>query len=97
MKKVVIYTRLSSKTGLDHDGQREEILARLGGEYEIIGEYRDVASGTQEIQERPGLKAMLDAVAKGRSKHCYAATLPGSPGVSHQRSLGRFKKPGCRS
>ncbi len=37
----------------------------MGGEYEIVGEVRDVASGTQEIQDRPGLKAMLDAVAKG--------------------------------
>ncbi len=65
MKKAVIYTRYSSKPGLDRDGQREEILARLGGEYEIVGEVRDVANGTQEIQDRPGLKAMLDAAAKG--------------------------------
>lgn len=65
MKKAVIYTRYSSKPGLDHDGQREELLARSGGKYEIAGEYRDVASGTQEIQDRPGLKALLDAVAKG--------------------------------
>ncbi len=65
MKKAVIYTRTSSKPELDRDGQREDILARFGGEYEIVGEYHDVASGTQEIQDRPGLKAMLDAVAKG--------------------------------
>ncbi len=65
MKKAVIYTRSSSKTGLDHDGQREKLLAKFGKEYKIVGEFRDVASGTQEIQDRPGLKAMLDAVAKG--------------------------------
>jgi len=65
MKKAMIYTRYSSKLGLDRDGQREEILARFGEEYEFVGEYSDVASGTQEIQDRPGLKAMLDAVAKG--------------------------------
>lgn len=66
MKKAVIYTRLSSKTGLDRDGQREELLARLGGEYEIVGEYRDVASGTQEIQDRLGLKKLLEDAAKGQ-------------------------------
>jgi len=66
MKKAVFYTRYSSKPGLDRDGQREVILARLGREYEIVGEYRDVASGTQEIQDRPSIKAMLDAVAKGK-------------------------------
>lgn len=65
MKKAMIYTRFSGEHGLDHDGQREEILARLGGKYEIVGEVRDVASGTQEILDRPGLKAMLDAAAKG--------------------------------
>ncbi|MFO1045394.1 MAG: recombinase family protein [Planctomycetaceae bacterium] len=31
----------------------------------MVGEVRDVASGTQEIQDRPGLKAILDAVARG--------------------------------
>jgi DNA invertase Pin-like site-specific DNA recombinase len=65
MKKAVIYTRFSGEPGLDHDGQREKLIAKFGKEYKIVGEYRDVASGTQEIQERPGLKAMLDAVAKG--------------------------------
>ena len=65
MKKAVIYTRYSSKPGLDRDGQREEILARLGGEYEIVGEYRDVASGNQEIQDRPGLKKLREDAAKG--------------------------------
>lgn len=65
MKKAVIYTRLSSKTGTDYDGQREKLIAKFGKEYKIVGEFRDVASGTQEIQDRPGLKAMLDAVAKG--------------------------------
>lgn len=64
MKKAVIYTRVSSKLGLDRESQHEELLARLGGEYEIVGEVRDVASGTQEIQDRPGLKAILDAVAR---------------------------------
>jgi DNA invertase Pin-like site-specific DNA recombinase len=65
MKKVAIYSRFSVDAGLDADSQREEILARLGGDYEIVGEYRDVASGTQEIQDRPGLKKLLEAVAGG--------------------------------
>jgi len=65
MKKAVIYTRFSGEPGLDHDGQREKLIAKFGKEYKIVGEFRDVASGTQEIQDRPGLKAMLDAVAKG--------------------------------
>ncbi len=56
MKKAVIYIRYSSKTGLDYDGQRREILARFG-------EVSD--GGTSEIQDRLGLKATLDAVAKG--------------------------------
>ena len=51
MKKAMIYTRISGKLGLDHDGQREKILACFGEEYEIVGEVRDVASGTQEIQK----------------------------------------------
>ena len=62
MKKASIHIRSFAGYG---DKQREELLARLGGEYEIVGEVSDVASGTQEIQDRPGLKAMLDAVAKG--------------------------------
>lgn len=65
MKKAVIYTRFSSKLGLDREGQHEELLARLGGEYEIVGEVSDVASGTQEIQDRPGLKKLLEDAAKG--------------------------------
>jgi DNA invertase Pin-like site-specific DNA recombinase len=65
MKKAVIYTRFSSKLGLDREGQHEELLARLGGEYEIVGEVSDVASGTQEIQDRTGLKKLLEDAAKG--------------------------------
>ncbi len=65
MKKAVIYTRFSSKLGLDREGQHEELLARLGGESEIVGEVSDVASGTQEIQDRPGLKKLLEDAAKG--------------------------------
>jgi DNA invertase Pin-like site-specific DNA recombinase len=65
MKKAVIYTRYSSKPGLDRDGQREKLLAKFGKEYKIVGEYRDGASGTQEIQERPGLKKLLEDAAKG--------------------------------
>jgi hypothetical protein len=53
MKKAMIYTKYSSKPGLDHDGQREKLIAKFSKEYEIVGEYRDVASGTQEIQDRP--------------------------------------------
>ncbi|MCY2983997.1 MAG: hypothetical protein NTY15_10210 [Planctomycetota bacterium] len=53
MKKAMIYTRISGKLGLDHDGQRKKVRARFGEEYEIVGEVRDVASGTQEIQDRP--------------------------------------------
>lgn len=66
MNKAMIYTRISGNLGLDHDGQHERILARFGEEYEIVGEVRDVASGPQEIQDRPGLKKLIeDAVAKG--------------------------------
>lgn len=65
MKKAMIYTRISGKLRLDHDGQREKILACFGEEYEIVGEVRDIASGTCEMQERPGLKSILDAVTKG--------------------------------
>lgn len=53
----MIYTRYSSKLGLDYDGQRREILARFD-------EVSDVASGTFEMQERPGLKAILDSVGE---------------------------------
>lgn len=65
MKKVAIYTRVSGNTGLDADSQRAELIAKLGGEFEIVGEYRDVAGGIQKIQHRPGLAQMLDAAAKG--------------------------------
>lgn len=65
MRKAVIYSRISSKPELDRDGQREDILTRLGGEYEIVGEYHDVGSGTQEIQDCPGLKKLLEDAAKG--------------------------------
>ena len=57
MKKAMIYTRISGKLGLDHDGQRKEILARFGGEYEFVP---DVGSGTQEIQDRPSLKKLVE-------------------------------------
>ena len=62
MKKASIHIRSFAGYG---DKQREELLARLGGEYEIVGEYRDVASGNQEIQDRPGLKKLLEDAAKG--------------------------------
>jgi DNA invertase Pin-like site-specific DNA recombinase len=65
MKKAVIYSRFSVEPELDADGQREKLLAKFGKEYKIVGEYRDVASGTQEIQERPGLKKLLEDAAKG--------------------------------
>jgi site-specific DNA recombinase len=65
MKEVAINTRFSVDAGLDADSQREELIAKLGKEYEIVGEYRDVASGTQESQDRPGLKKLLEDAAKG--------------------------------
>lgn len=65
MKKAVIYTRVSGEPGLDRDGQREKLIAKFSKEYEIVGEYRDVASGTQEVQDRPGLKKLLEDAAKG--------------------------------
>lgn len=62
MKRASIYIRSSAGDG---DSQREELLARLGGKYKIVGEFRDVANTTQESQDRSGLKAILDAVTKG--------------------------------
>jgi site-specific DNA recombinase len=96
MKKAVIYTRYSSKPGLDGDRQREEILARLGREYEIVGEYRDVASGTQEIQERPGLKAMLDAVAKGEVEALLCSDLTRLTRSLSPEIIGAIQKAGVQ-
>ena len=61
MKKALICIRSSAGDG---DRQREKLIAKFGKEYKIVGEFRDVAS-TEESQDRPGLKAMLDAAAKG--------------------------------
>lgn len=97
MKEAVIYTRYSSKPGLDRDGQREEILARFGGEYEIVGEYRDVASGTQEIQERPGINAMLDAVAKGEVEAFVCSDITRLTRSLSLEIIGALQKAGFRS
>lgn len=40
-------------------------LPDWAGEYEIVGEYRDVGNGRQYVQDRPGLKTLLEAVARG--------------------------------
>ena len=65
MKKAVTYTRFSGEPGLDHDGQREKLIAKFGKEYKIVGEYRDVPSGTQDTQDRSGLKKLLEDATKG--------------------------------
>lgn len=96
MKKAVIYTRYSSKPGLDRDGQHEELLARLGGEYEIVGEVRDVASGTQENQDRPALKAMLDAVAKGEVEALVCSDLTRLTGSLSLEIIGTLQKAGVQ-
>lgn len=66
MKKAMIYTRLSSKTGLDHDGQREKLIAKFGKEYKIVGEGHDVGEGRKHGQDRTGLKKLLEDAAKGQ-------------------------------
>jgi len=63
MTKATIYTR--SSTG-DHDRQRDELVAKLGDTHEIVGEYRDDASGNQGVGDRPGLKKLLEDAAQGK-------------------------------
>lgn len=66
MKKAVIYIRLSSKTGLDHDGQFEKLIAKFGKEYKIVGESHDVGDARKHGQDRTGLKKLLEDAAKGK-------------------------------
>lgn len=96
MKKAVVYTRFSSKLGLDREGQHEELLARLGREYEIVGEFSDVASGTQEIQDRPGLKAMLDVVAKGEVEALVCSDITRLTGSLSLEIIGAIQQAGVQ-
>ncbi len=66
MKKAVIYTRYSSKPGLDRDGQREELIAKFGKEYKIVGESHEVGDARKHGQDRTGLKKLLEDAAKGQ-------------------------------
>lgn len=96
MKKAVIYTRFSSKLGLDREGQHEELLARLGGEYEIVGEVSDVASGTQEIQDRPGLKKLLEDAAKGEVEVLLCSDLTRLTRSLSSEIIGAIQKAGVQ-
>jgi DNA invertase Pin-like site-specific DNA recombinase len=96
MNKAVIYTRYSSKPGLDREDQREEFLARLGGKYKIVGEFRDVASGTQEIQDRPGLKKLLEVVARGEVEVLLCSDLTRLTGSLSLEIIGTLQKAGVQ-
>jgi hypothetical protein len=63
LKKAAIYTR--SNTG-DRDRQREELLAKFGDTHEIVAEYQDEASGNQGVEDRPGLKKLLEDAGQGK-------------------------------
>lgn len=60
MKKTAIYVRVSSSQGLDEKDQRDELLANLGDSHEIVGEYQDIANGSQGEGEKHGLSKLLD-------------------------------------
>ena len=65
MSKAAIYTRFSSDQGLDPKKQRDDILAKWANTHEIVGEYRDIASGSQGVGNRPGLTKLLEDAAQG--------------------------------
>lgn len=65
MKKAAIYTRFSSDQGLDPKSQQDELIAKRGNTHEIVGEHRDIASGSQGVGDRPGLNKLLEDAAKG--------------------------------
>lgn len=65
MKKAAIYTRFSSDQGLDPKQQRDELIVKRGNTHEMVGEHQDIASGSQGVGERPGLKKLLEDAAQG--------------------------------
>lgn len=65
MKKAAIYTRFSRDQGLDPNHQRDELFTKFANTHEMVGEHRDIASGSQGVGERPGLKKLLEDAAKG--------------------------------
>ncbi len=65
MKKAAIYTRIGKASQFSHDTKRDELLAKFGDTHEICAEYRDDSSDSQRIENRPGLKKLLEDAANG--------------------------------
>jgi DNA invertase Pin-like site-specific DNA recombinase len=67
MAKAIAYLRVSGQGQIDGDGfaRQREAITRFAkaGRYTVVEEYRDEGvSGTRELENRPGLAAILDRV-----------------------------------
>jgi DNA invertase Pin-like site-specific DNA recombinase len=63
MKRAIAYIRAGSPDNLTR--QRAELLAKFGDTHEIVGEYRNTASGRQGVGDRSALKKLVEDATNG--------------------------------
>lgn len=68
MKPAALYLRVSTDDGRQTvENQRRELITMAQGRgFEVAAEYADEVSGSKGKAERPGLRALFDAAARGK-------------------------------